>query len=83
MLAADKSPGDLPWARPQETGARPLDYSERREGSKDGTIADSSDGRISTLIAALIEDLVATGEWTRDAHDLRVRTVDKLYKVKE
>ncbi len=44
-------------------------------------------GEINPLIAALIEDLPATGEWTRDEHDLwaRVflRTVDKLYKVKE
>jgi hypothetical protein len=44
-------------------------------------------GEINPLIAALIEDLPATGEWSRDEHDLwkRVflRTVDKLYKVKE
>jgi hypothetical protein len=44
-------------------------------------------GEINPLIAALIEDLPATGEWTRDEHDLwarvLLRTVDKLYKVKE
>jgi len=44
-------------------------------------------GEINPLLASLIEELPATGEWTRDEHDLwaRVflRTVDKLYKVKE
>lgn len=47
----------------------------------------SQTGEINPLIAALIEDLPPSGEWTRDEHDLwaRVflRTVDKLYKVKE
>lgn len=46
-----------------------------------------SDGINQSLLASLIEELPATGEWTRDEHDLWmrifVRTVDKLYKVKE
>ena len=45
------------------------------------------EGDINPIIASLIEELPASGEWTRDEHDLwaRVflRTVDKLYKVKE
>lgn len=51
------------------------------------TVSQTCPSEINPLIAALIEDLPATGEWTRDEHDLwaRVflRTVDKLYKVKE
>lgn len=44
-------------------------------------------GDINPLLASLIEELPATGEWTRDERDLWVRVfqrmVDKLYKVKE
>jgi len=44
-------------------------------------------GEINPLLASLIEDLPVTGEWTREEHDfwLRyfLRTLDKLYKVKD
>lgn len=44
-------------------------------------------GEINPLIAALIEELPQEGEWTRDQHDfwkrIFMRTIDKLYKVKE
>ncbi|HKM99615.1 MAG TPA: hypothetical protein VJX23_03810 [Candidatus Binataceae bacterium] len=44
-------------------------------------------GEVNPLLASLIEELPATGEWTRDEHDLWMRlfqrTMDKLYKVKE
>jgi hypothetical protein len=47
----------------------------------------SSSGELSPLIAALIEELPTTGEWSRDERDfwarIFLRTVDKLYKVKE
>lgn len=45
------------------------------------------EGEINPVIASLIEELPANGEWTHDERALwtRVflRTVDKLYKVKE
>ncbi|MFZ2060677.1 MAG: hypothetical protein WAU82_06680 [Candidatus Binatus sp.] len=47
----------------------------------------TSDSEINPLIASWIEELPASGEWTRDERDswIRVfqRVVDKLYKVKE
>jgi hypothetical protein len=50
-------------------------------------VGQSSTGEINALIASWLEELPASGEWTRDEHDswMRVfqRVVDKLYKVKE
>jgi hypothetical protein len=44
-------------------------------------------GEINPVIASLIEEVRASGEWTRDERELwgRVflRTLDKVYKVKE
>ena len=46
-----------------------------------------SSGEMNPLLTALIEELPPTGEWSRDEHDFRtrvfLRTVDKLYRVKE
>jgi hypothetical protein len=50
-------------------------------------IGEQFTGEINPALAALIEQLPPTGEWTRDAHDMWARwfmsTLDKLYKVKE
>jgi len=44
-------------------------------------------GEMNPLLATLVEELPASGEWTRDERDLWMRlfqrTLDKLYKVKE
>jgi len=51
------------------------------------TAIETSAGDINPLIASWIEELPASGEWTRDEHDtwarVFLRIVDKLYKVKE
>jgi len=50
-------------------------------------INQTSTSDTNPLIAALIEELPSSGEWTREEHDLWarlfLRTVDKLYKAKE
>jgi len=50
-------------------------------------INQTSTSETNPLIAALIEELPSSGEWTREEHDLWarlfLRTVDKLYKAKE
>jgi hypothetical protein len=47
----------------------------------------TSTGEINPLLASLIEELPASGEWSRDERDLWarlfLRMVDKTYKVKE
>jgi len=44
-------------------------------------------GELNPQLASLIEELPASGEWSRDEHDLWtrwfMRTLDKVYKVKE
>jgi hypothetical protein len=44
-------------------------------------------GDINTVIASLIEELPASGEWSGDEHDfwtrIFLRTLDKIIKVKE
>jgi len=44
-------------------------------------------GELNPFLASLMEELPASGEWSRDEHDMWMRwfqrTVDKLYKVKE
>ncbi|MGA7873263.1 MAG: hypothetical protein WCA22_20420 [Candidatus Binatus sp.] len=51
------------------------------------TITQTSTGEINPLLASLLEELPASGEWSREEHDLwaRVfwRTVEKLVKIKE
>ena len=46
-----------------------------------------SSGETNPLLATLVEELPATGEWTREERNLWtrwfLRTLDKLYKVKE
>lgn len=46
-----------------------------------------SSGEINPLLSTLVEELPATGEWTREERDLWtrwfLRTLDKLYKVKQ
>jgi hypothetical protein len=47
----------------------------------------TSEGEINPLLASLIEELPASGEWSREERDLWVRlfwrTVEKLVKIKE
>jgi hypothetical protein len=49
--------------------------------------ADYWNGRINPILASLIEELPASGEWSREEQDFSMqiflRTVDKLYKVKD
>jgi len=44
-------------------------------------------GELNPMLLSLIEELPATGEWSRDERDLWarlfLRMVDKTYKVKE
>ena len=51
----------------------------------DQPIIDTSE--LNPLLASLIEELPVSGEWSREEHDfwtrIFLRTVDKLYKVKE
>ena len=57
------------------------------KGRKMETPTIEATGELNPLLASLIEELPATGEWTRDEHDLWMRlfsrTLDKVYKVKE
>ncbi len=53
----------------------------------DQTVIQTSEGEMNPLLASLLEELPANREWSREQHDfwtrVFLRTVDKLYKVKE